>query len=78
MLLKAVNKIKGLRWIKGYPINRISFDDSEGFIGKSVPCTPTFLGYFILKQSGYFEQRLAHSKAILVKGAEREVVCYAY
>jgi hypothetical protein len=55
-----------------------TFRDSRGFIGKSVPVTPTFLGYFILKQSGYFNRDLADSKPLSIKEDEKEVVCYVY
>jgi len=57
---------------------RKTFRDSEGFIGKSMSCTPTFLGYFILKQNGYFNRDLADSKPLSIKEDEKEVYCYAY
>lgn len=53
-----------------------AFRVSRGFIGKSVPVTPTFLGYFLLKSSGYFERELAHSKPLLIEKAENEVCCH--
>ena len=55
MLLKLIKRVKRFREERDPPL------DSEGFIGKPVPLTPTFLGIFILNQ--YYSKKFSHLSA---------------
>lgn len=67
MVSKVVSRIKTCR-------------GSRGFIGKSVPCTPTFLGYFVLKQylisnklDIILKNQFPQKRLVLAKGDRRRV-----
>ena len=46
-------------------------DDSKGFIGKSVPCTPTFLGCFLLRQYYSSSIKTSQNRLILVNEVQK-------
>ena len=55
MLVKCVISLKRVSKERDPPL------DSVGFIGKSVPLTPTFLGIFILRQ--YYSKKFSYLSA---------------